>query len=88
MKRIIAGIVLIGIGFSLGGSICLGNFGVVSFVFGGLGLFWIGKGLCGIGRAEQQQSHSRPQRQLRLEATPCPAPSPHLHGVTNLAPSR
>jgi hypothetical protein len=55
MKSIIAGIVLIGIGFSLGDSIFLGNFGVMSFVFDGLGLFWIGKGLYGIWRAKRQQ---------------------------------
>jgi hypothetical protein len=54
MKSIIAGVVLIGIGFSLGDSIFLGNFGVLSFVFDGLGLFWIGKGIYGIWRAKQQ----------------------------------
>jgi len=54
MKSIIAGIVLIGIGFALGDSIFLGNFGLLSILFDGLGLFWIGKGLYSIWREKQQ----------------------------------
>ena len=42
---IIAGIVLIGIGFLFGGSIFLGNPGPLDYFFDGLGLFWIGKGI-------------------------------------------
>jgi hypothetical protein len=53
MKSIIAGVVLIGIGFAIGDSIFLGNFGVLSILFDGLGLFWIGKGIYGIWKAKQ-----------------------------------
>ena len=42
---IIAGVVLIGIGFLFGGSVFLGNPGVLDYFFDGLGLFWIGKGI-------------------------------------------
>jgi hypothetical protein len=55
MRNIIAGAVLIGIGFALGDSIFLGDFGILSILFDGLGLFWIGKGIYGIWRAKQQQ---------------------------------
>ena len=42
---IIAGIVLIGIGFLFGGSVFLGNPDMLDYFFDGLGLFWIGKGI-------------------------------------------
>ena len=42
---IIAGVVLIGIGFLFGGSVFLGNPGLLDYLFDGLGLFWIGKGI-------------------------------------------
>ena len=42
---IIAGVVLIGIGFLFGGSVFLGNPGLLDYVFDGLGVFWIGKGI-------------------------------------------
>jgi hypothetical protein len=42
---IIAGVVLIGIGFLFGGSIFLGNPGPLDYFFDGLGIFWIGKGI-------------------------------------------
>ena len=42
---IIAGVVLIGIGFLFGGSVFLGNPGLLDWVFDGLGVFWIGKGI-------------------------------------------
>lgn len=42
---IIAGIGLIGIGFLFGGSVFLGNPGLLDYVFDGLGVFWIGKGI-------------------------------------------
>jgi hypothetical protein len=48
MKDIIAGAVLIGIGFAFGGSIFLGDFSISSWIFDGLGTFWIGKGLYGL----------------------------------------
>ena len=55
MKSIIAGAVLIGIGFGMGDSIFLGNFGVLSLFFDGLGLFWIGKGVFQLWRQRQPQ---------------------------------
>lgn len=48
MGDIIGGCVLIGIGFALGGSIFLGEFSVLNFLFDGLGVLWIGKGIYGI----------------------------------------
>ena len=42
---IIAGVVLIGIGFLFGGSVFLGNPGLLDWVFDGLGVFWIAKGI-------------------------------------------
>ena len=42
---IIAGVVLIGIGFLFGGSVFLGNPGMLDYLFDGLGVFWIGKGI-------------------------------------------
>jgi hypothetical protein len=55
MKSIIAGIVLIGIGFAFGDSIFLGDFGIMSLFFDGLGLFWIGKGAYQLWRQRQPQ---------------------------------
>jgi hypothetical protein len=55
MKSIIAGVVLIGIGFAMGDSIFLGNFDVLSIFFDGLGLFWIGKGSYSLWRERQPQ---------------------------------
>jgi len=45
LKDIIAGVVLIGIGFLFGGSVFLGNPGPLDYFFDGLGVFWIGKGI-------------------------------------------
>ena len=45
MKDIVAGVVLIGIGFAFGGSVFLGDFSVSSCIFDGLGVFWIGRGI-------------------------------------------
>lgn len=42
---IIAGVVLIGIGFTFGGSVFLGNPGPLDYFFDGLGVFWIGRGI-------------------------------------------
>ena len=55
MKSIIAGVILIGIGFAMGDSIFLGNFGILSLCFDGLCLFWIGKGIFNIWRQRQPQ---------------------------------
>ena len=42
---ILSGVVLIGIGFLIGGSVFLGDATWLDYVFDGLGVFWIGKGL-------------------------------------------
>lgn len=44
MQHIFWGVLIISIGLYLGSSIFLGDFSPLSFVFDGLGLFWIGKG--------------------------------------------
>jgi len=54
MRDIIGGLVLIGIGLGLGGSIFRGDFSLTSVFFDGLGLFWIGKGAYGIYKSKQQ----------------------------------
>lgn len=51
MGNIIAGLVLIGIGLAMGGSVFRGDFSLTSLFFDGLGLFWIGKGLLGMFRS-------------------------------------
>jgi hypothetical protein len=52
---IIAGIILIGVGFAFADSIFLGDFGILSLFFDGLGLLWIGKGVFQIWRQRQPQ---------------------------------
>lgn len=42
---IISGVVLIGIGFVVGGSVFMGDAGWLDYFFDGLGLFWIGRGI-------------------------------------------
>ena len=55
MRNIIAGAVLIGLGFVLGDSIFLGNFGILSIFFDGLGLFWVGLGCYKLWQQRQTQ---------------------------------
>ena len=52
MQDIFWGVVIIGIGLVMGGSIFLGEFTLFNFVFDGLGLFFIGKGLLSMLQAE------------------------------------
>ena len=54
MMSIIAGVVLIGIGFAMGGSIFTGDFELWNIFFDGLGLFWIVKGIIQIYRKRKQ----------------------------------
>jgi hypothetical protein len=54
MKSIIAGTILIGIGFATGDSVFLGDFSVLSLFWDGLGLFWIGKGAFNLWRQKQR----------------------------------
>ncbi|CAB1059382.1 hypothetical protein D1BOALGB6SA_4144 [Olavius sp. associated proteobacterium Delta 1] len=42
---IITGVVLIGTGFAFGGSVFFGNPGPLDYLFDGLGIFWIGRGV-------------------------------------------
>ena len=51
MRSIFAGLVLIGIGLAMGGSIFRGEFTFTSIVFDGLGLFWLGKGVWAVYKA-------------------------------------
>jgi hypothetical protein len=44
-KDIVSGVLIIGIGFFFGGSVFLGNPGILDYFFDGLGVFWIAKGL-------------------------------------------
>lgn len=53
MRNIIAGVVLIGIGLAMGGSVFTGDFSASSLFFDGLGTFWIGKGIFGIIKAKK-----------------------------------
>ena len=45
IKDIVSGVVIIGIGFLFGGSVFLGNPGILDYFFDGLGVFWIAKGI-------------------------------------------
>ena len=42
---LISGVVIIAIGFTFGGSVFLGNPGILDYFFDGLGVFWIGRGI-------------------------------------------
>jgi len=42
---IISGVVLIGIGFVVGGSVLMGDATWLDYCFDGLGVFWIGRGI-------------------------------------------
>ncbi len=53
MRDIISGVVLIGIGFVLGGSVFLGDFSPLNFLFDGLGTFFIIKGLISVFKNKQ-----------------------------------
>ena len=55
MQDIFWGVVIIGIGLAMGGSIFMGQFTLINFFFDGLGIFFIGKGLVGmLGQKSQQ----------------------------------
>lgn len=53
MRDIVAGAVLIGIGFAFGGSIFLGDFSLINVFFDGLGTFFIIKGLITVYKSKQ-----------------------------------
>ncbi len=48
MQDIFWGAVIIGLGLFMGGSVFQGDFSVVSIIFDGLGIFFIGKGAIGL----------------------------------------
>ena len=55
MQDIFWGVVIIGIGLAMGGSIFMGQFTLINFFFDGLGIFFIGKGLVSmLGQGSQQ----------------------------------
>ena len=55
MQDIFWGVVIIGIGLAMGGSIFMGEFTLINFFFDGLGVFFIGKGaLSMLGEKSQQ----------------------------------
>ena len=54
MRDIVAGIALIVIGLVRGDSVFLGDFGVLSIIFDGLGVFFIVRGATRLYRARQE----------------------------------
>ena len=55
MQDIFWGVVIIGIGLAMGGSVFMGEFTLINFFFDGLGVFFIGKGLMSmLGQKSQQ----------------------------------
>ena len=55
MQDIVWGVVIIGFGLAMGGSIFMGQFTLINFFFDGLGIFFIGKGLFSmLGQGSQQ----------------------------------
>lgn len=55
MQDIFWGVAIIAIGLFMGGSVFLGQFTLVNFIFDGLGVFFIGKGAVGMmGQSTEQ----------------------------------
>ena len=55
MQDIFWGVAIIAIGLFMGGSVFLGEFTLLNFVFDGLGVFFIGKGVVGMmGQSTEQ----------------------------------
>ena len=55
MQDIIWGMAIIASGLFMGGSVFLGEFTLVNFIFDGLGVFFIGKGAVGmLGQSTEQ----------------------------------
>lgn len=55
MQDIFWGVVIIGIGLAMGGSIFMGEFTLINFFFDGLGIFFIGKGAVSMLGEKSQQ---------------------------------
>lgn len=54
MREIVGGVGLIAIGLVFGGSVFLGDFGLGSIIFDGLGVFFIIRGVIRMNRARQE----------------------------------
>ena len=52
VRDLVGGSVLIGIGFLFGGSVFMGNPTLLDWIFDGLGIFWIAKGIYFIATAK------------------------------------
>ena len=55
MQDIFWGVAIIAIGLFMGGSVFLGEFSLVNFIFDGLGVFFIGKGVVGMMTQSSEQ---------------------------------
>lgn len=55
MQDIFWGVVIIGIGLAMGGSIFMGQFTLINLFFDGLGIFFVGKGLVGMLSQKPEQ---------------------------------
>lgn len=55
MQDILWGVVIIGIGLVMGGSVFLGDFSLINIFFDGLGVFFIGRGVVGMMGQESSQ---------------------------------
>lgn len=56
MLDIFWGLLIIAIGLFAGQSILQGDFSPLSFIFDGLGFFWLGRGIFGLNKKKQQQT--------------------------------
>lgn len=55
MQDIFWGVAIIAIGLFMGGSVFLGEFSLINFIFDGLGVFFIGKGVVSMmGQSTEQ----------------------------------
>lgn len=53
MRDIVTGLLIIAVGFALGGSVFLGDFSLFNIIFDGLGTFFIIKGLVAVYKSKQ-----------------------------------
>lgn len=56
VRDLIGGCVLIGIGFLFGGSVFMGDPTILDWIFDGLGIFWISKGIYTLATANSKSS--------------------------------
>jgi hypothetical protein len=60
MQNIFWGVLIIGIGLFAGTSVFLGDFSLLSLLFDGLGLFWIGRGGLALLRGKKNPRRREP----------------------------